>query len=103
MQSAVIDEILRVEEESRKMVEEASEKAQELVFSSNEEAQRIILDTVKKAREDGEHRLEEAQETYDREIGEYTKALEEKSEGFSDNEVKEIADKAFELISFGRR
>lgn len=61
MQSGIIDEILAVEDEAEKIVQDAQTEARRLVSEAHNRAAEIISDKVEAARKEGQQMLEDAE------------------------------------------
>ena len=61
MQSEVIDDILSVEDQAAKIVEDAEKKAKETISEAHDEAQKIISEAVERVRENGKAEVDGAE------------------------------------------
>ncbi len=71
MQSEVIDDILSVEDEAAKIIEDAQKKARDTVSDAHDRAARIIADAVEAVREEGKADVERAEEVLKNKLDEY--------------------------------
>lgn len=73
MQSGIIDEILAVEDEAERIVNDAQAEARRMISAAHNKAARIISDREEAARQEGQQRLDAAEARMREEIAEYEK------------------------------
>ena len=93
MQSEVIDEILNVEDEAEKIIEDAKSEASELVNSAHDKAAKIISDALESAKERSRTEIAAAEEILQKELSEYEeeRARLDESERKIDDDAKDRA------------
>ncbi len=93
MQSEVIDDILSVEDQAAKIVDEAEEKAKETISQAHDKAAKIIADRVEAVRRSGKADVDSAEALLQQHLAEYEEEREriESSENTIDPDVLERA------------
>ncbi len=93
MQSEVIDDILSVEDQAAKIIEDAEKKAKETVSEAHDKAAKIIAEAVDEVRANGKAEVEGAEELLSKHLGEYEeeRVRIESSENYVDPQVLDRA------------
>lgn len=93
MQSEVIDDILSVEDQAAKIIEDAEKKAKENISAAHDRAAKIISDALDAVRERGKADVESAEALLEKHLAEYEEEREriENEENAVDPEVLERA------------
>ena len=71
MQSEVIDDILSVEDEAARIIDEAEKKAREMISEAHDKAAKLISDAVEAEREKGKADVEAAEALLEQHLEQY--------------------------------
>ena len=93
MQSEVIDDILSVEDQAARIVEEAEKRAKDIISEAHDEAQKIISEAVENVRENGKAEVDGAEELLEKHLAEYEEER-EKIESSASSVSPDVLDNA---------
>ncbi|MBO8436013.1 MAG: hypothetical protein IAA97_03435 [Spirochaetes bacterium] len=97
----MIDDILSVEDQAAKIVEDAEKKAKETISEAHDEAQKIISEAVERVRENGKAEVDGAEELLEKHLAEYEEErvkIEESSSSVSPDVLEKAVTRIVERI-----